>query len=116
MDFTFTPDQELLRETARAMFAKECPTTLLREHMTDRAAIVPLRKHVREFAGQQFDLVITVCGHAHEVCPVFPGAARQEYWPFDDPAAAKGSDEQVLAVFRRVRDQIHQRIREYVNR
>jgi alkylation response protein AidB-like acyl-CoA dehydrogenase len=51
MDFTFTPDQELLRETARAMFAKECPTTLLREHMTDRSAIVPLRRHVREFAG-----------------------------------------------------------------
>jgi alkylation response protein AidB-like acyl-CoA dehydrogenase len=51
LDFTFTPDQELLRETARAMFAKECPTTLLREHMSDRAAIVPLRKHVREFAG-----------------------------------------------------------------
>jgi len=51
MDFTFTPDQELLRETARGMFAKECPTTLLRAHMDDRDAIIPLRKHVREFAG-----------------------------------------------------------------
>jgi arsenate reductase len=72
-------------------------------------------KHVREFAGQRFDLVITVCGHAQEVCPAFPGAARREHWPFDDPAAAKGSEEEVLPVFRRVRDQIHERIREYVN-
>ena len=73
-------------------------------------------KHLNEFAGQHFDLVITVCDHAHEVCPVFPGAARQEHWPFDDPPAAKGSEEEVLAVFRRVRDQIQKRIREYVNR
>jgi arsenate reductase len=71
-------------------------------------------KHVREFAGQPFDLVITVCGHAQEVCPVFPSAAQQEHWPFDDPAEAKGSEEAVLAVFRRVRDQIRKRIREYV--
>jgi arsenate reductase len=69
-------------------------------------------KHVEEFAGQRFDLVITVCGHAQEVCPAFPGAARQEHWPFEDPASAKGSEEEVLPVFRRVRDAIHQRIRE----
>jgi arsenate reductase len=73
-------------------------------------------KHVREFAGQHFDLVITVCGHAQEECPVFSGAARQEHWPFDDPAAAKGSDEEVMAVFRGVRDQIRERIREFVQR
>jgi arsenate reductase len=72
-------------------------------------------KHLREFAGQSFDLVITVCDHAQAVCPVFPGAARQEHWPFDDPATAKGSDEEVMAVFRRVRDKIRERIREYVN-
>jgi len=71
-------------------------------------------KHVREFEGQRFDLVITVCGHARDVCPAFPGAERQEHWPFDDPAAAKGSEEEVLPVFRRVRDQIHDRIRQYV--
>src|SRR5262249_15276741 len=59
---------------------------------------------------------ITVCDHAHETCPVFPGTARQEHWPFDDPAAAEGSDEEILSVFRRVRDEIRQRIREYVNR
>jgi len=73
-------------------------------------------KHVREFEGQRFDLVITVCGHAQEVCPAFPGAARQEHWPFDDPAAAKGTEAEVLPVFRRVRDQIHERILAYLNR
>jgi arsenate reductase len=71
-------------------------------------------KHLKEFEGQRFDLVITVCGHAQEVCPAFPGAVRQEHWPFDDPANAKGSEEEVLPVFRRVRDAIHQRIREYL--
>ena len=71
-------------------------------------------KDVREFFGQPFDLVITVCDHARETCPVFPGAKRQEYWPFDDPAAATGSEEEILTVFRRVRDQIRARIREYV--
>ena len=72
-------------------------------------------KHLREFAGQHFDLVITACGHAQKVCPVFPGATRQEHWPFDDPATAKGSEEEVFAVFRRVRDQIRERIRAYLN-
>jgi hypothetical protein len=81
MDFTATPDQELLRETARALFAKECPTTLLREHMTDRAAIVPLRKHAREFAGlgagEATDLCVFVeeAGYVAAPGPFFASAA-----------------------------------------
>ena len=71
-------------------------------------------KDVREFVGQPFDLVITVCDHARESCAVFSGAKRQEHWPFDDPAAATGSEDEILAVFRRVRDQIRARIQEYV--
>lgn len=71
-------------------------------------------KHLREFAGQAFDLVVTVCDNAREVCPVIPGAVRREHWPFDDPPAATGTEEEVLAVFRRVRDQIQARIREYL--
>ena len=51
MDFSFTPDQELLRDTARSLLAKECPTALLRAHMSDRTAIKPLWSHLREFAG-----------------------------------------------------------------
>jgi arsenate reductase len=71
-------------------------------------------KDVREFTGQHFDLVVTVCGHARDTCPAFPRAVRMEHWPIDNPAATVGSEEAVLAVFRRVRDDIRQRIREYV--
>jgi arsenate reductase len=67
-------------------------------------------KSLDQFAGQQFDCVITVCDHAREVCPVFPGAAKQLHWSFDDPAHAEGSDEQQMAVFRRVREEIRRRM------
>ena len=62
-------------------------------------------KSVDEFAGQQFDTVITVCDNAQEACPVWPGANTIHH-SFIDPAAAVGSDEERLAVFRRVRDEI----------
>jgi arsenate reductase (thioredoxin) len=63
-------------------------------------------KHVDELRDLQPDLVVTVCDHAAEVCPVFPGAARQVHHAFRDPAAASGSEAQRLDVFRRVRDEI----------
>lgn len=69
-------------------------------------------KAVTEFEGQEFDYVITVCDHANEQCPVFPGKARRIHWSFDDPAAAEGEDETRLAVFRRVRDEIRERLAE----
>ena len=62
-------------------------------------------KHVADLAGERFDYVVTLCGRARESCPAFPGAARVLHVGFDDPAAA-GSDEEVLAAFRTVRDQI----------
>ena len=71
-------------------------------------------KHVDEFAGQSFDLVITVCDSAKEACPVFPGAKQMKHWPFDDPAYAEGSDEEKRAFFREVRDQIRRRIQSYL--
>ncbi len=71
-------------------------------------------KHLNEFKGQHFDLVVTVCDHARDMCPHFPGAERQVHWPFEDPALATGTDAEKLVVFRRVRDQIHERIREYL--
>jgi arsenate reductase len=57
---------------------------------------------------QDFDVVITVCGHAHEHCPIFPGDARVVHVPFDDPPAlAEGlDDEQAMPLYRRVRDEI----------
>lgn len=63
------------------------------------------------FLGKMhFDYVITVCSNAEERCPVFPGAAIRLHWPFEDPAAASGSDAEKLAKFRAVRDQIAARI------
>ena len=73
-------------------------------------------KHVEEFSGQDFLFVITVCDAALESCPVFPGALYQLHWSFEDPAAAKGSEEEKLAVFRRVRDEIGDRVREFAER
>lgn len=65
-------------------------------------------KSTKEFMGQTFDLVVTVCDSAKEECPFFPGAKRYAHSSFEDPAAATGSDEEVLAVFREVRDEIQQ--------
>lgn len=68
-------------------------------------------KTLAAYEGEHFDLVITVCDDAREACPYFPGASRQIHWSFEDPAAAGGSEEERLAVFRKVRDQIAERIR-----
>jgi len=58
----------------------------------------------------QADLVVTVCGHADEHCPVLPDGVRKLHWPLDDPAKATGSDEEIAAVFREVRDEIRDRV------
>ncbi len=71
-------------------------------------------KSVDEFVQQPFDCVITVCDNAKESCPVFSGGGRRLHWTFDDPAGAQGTSEERLTVFRRVRDEIEQRIREFL--
>ncbi len=71
-------------------------------------------KHVAEYAGQRFDWAIATCDENQESCPVFPGATHREYWPFDDPSRATGSEAGRLAKFRRVRDEIAARIREFL--
>jgi len=63
-------------------------------------------KHVDEFAGQDFDYVLTVCDNAKESCPVFFGKATRLHHSFADPAAVEGSEEKRLAEFRRVRDEL----------
>lgn len=63
-------------------------------------------KHLNEFLNRKIDTVITVCGNADQVCPTFPGQVNRHHWGFDDPAHATGSEEEVLAEFRRVRDEI----------
>ena len=69
-------------------------------------------KTLERYLGEPFDYVITVCDDANEACPFFPGARRRLHWSFEDPAAAEGSEEQRLGVFRKVRDQIKGRIEE----
>jgi len=63
-------------------------------------------KHLDEFVNQPVHTVITVCGKADQVCPVFPGQVNRHHWDFDDPAHATGSEAEQLKVFRRVRDEI----------
>lgn len=68
-------------------------------------------KGIEEFETEPpMDLVVTVCDEAAEECPYFPRARRQEHWGYPDPSAATGSEEERLAVFRRVRDAIAARI------
>ena len=71
-------------------------------------------KSVEEFAGRSFDWVITVCDNARESCPVFPAGTRRIHWGFEDPAAVEGSEEVRLAAFRRIRDEISQRLDAFV--
>jgi len=71
-------------------------------------------KSVDEFAGRSFDFVITVCDRAREECPIFPGGTRMLHWSFDDPAAVKGPEEARMAAFRRVRDELAQRLAEFL--
>ena len=73
-------------------------------------------KHVREFEGQAFDYVITVCDDANESCPVFPGNTQRIHWSFPDPAAIEGSETERLAAFRRVRDALAEVFRDFANR
>ncbi len=62
------------------------------------------------------ELVVTVCGHADEHCPVLPPGTRKEHWPLNDPAKATGSDAQIMTVFRTSRDEIRQRVQNLIER
>lgn len=72
-------------------------------------------KCLDEFLDKPFDHVITVCDNANESCPIFPGAARRIHWSFDDPAASRGSEEQIMSEFRRIRDEIRERLIEFAS-
>jgi arsenate reductase len=63
-------------------------------------------KHMNDFLARKVDTVITVCGNADQACPMFPGQVNRYHWGFDDPAHASGTEEEKLAIFRTVRDQI----------
>ncbi|HMH44628.1 MAG TPA: arsenate reductase ArsC [Pyrinomonadaceae bacterium] len=70
-------------------------------------------KSADEFHDNEFDYVITVCDHANQRCPVFSGAAKRLHWSIDDPVIS-GDESEQLAAFRRARDELHQRIRKFV--
>ena len=59
-----------------------------------------------ESLARKMDLVVTVCGSAEERCPVLPPQVKRLHWPLEDPAAARGTDSEILSKFREIRDQI----------
>jgi arsenate reductase len=67
-------------------------------------------KSIAEIPAERIGTVVTLC--AEEVCPVFPGKVQRLEWPFEDPAAARGSEEQIRGQFRRVRDGIRTKVEE----
>jgi arsenate reductase len=70
-------------------------------------------KSADEFAGQDFDYVITVCDNAKESCPVFPAKTERIHWSLEDPAAAQGAQEEILTLFRRIRDELRARLQAF---
>lgn len=70
-------------------------------------------KHIEEFRGRNFDLVLTVCDHARETCPWFPNAARRQHWSIADPALAGGDEPQRMEAFRACRRELWGRIATY---
>lgn len=70
-------------------------------------------KSVDEFAGRNFDYVLTVCDHAKETCPIYPGHSNRLHHNFQDPAIVEGSEAQRLAAFREVRDEIRMYLRTF---
>jgi arsenate reductase len=71
-------------------------------------------KTIQPFMGQAWDFLIPVCEEACEACPYVPGAKTVLRWSFDDPSAATGTDPERLAVFRRIRDEMATRIRQFI--
>jgi len=69
--------------------------------------------NLSEYLSEKFDLVITVCDHAAANCPVFPGDIKKLHWPFDDPAKSEGSQEEILNEFRRIRDEIDEKVKHW---
>jgi len=69
--------------------------------------------HISKYEDQTFDFVITLCGDANEKCPIFFGGVKRVHMGFDDPPKAIGSEEEVLSVYRRVRDEIRQQVGDY---
>lgn len=73
-------------------------------------------KSAMEFLGQTFDYVVTVFDNAKQTCPVFPGQYEKIHWSLEDPAEATGTEEEKLLIFRKVRDEIGRRLKDWIKR
>jgi arsenate reductase len=71
-------------------------------------------KNLNVYFNQRFSYLITVCDKANKQCPIFPGVSIRENWPFDDPAASTGTEEERLVIYRKVRDEIKGRIEQFL--
>jgi arsenate reductase len=94
--------------TAPAARVHPLAVRVMAEVGVDIAAGKP--EHVKAYLDEAWELVVTVCDSAQETCPSFPGPVEKLHVSFFDPAAAEGSDEEKLPVFRRVRDEIRERL------
>ena len=98
--------------TAPATQENDKAVEVMKEVGIDISSHVPT--HVNTYLHQEWDYVITVCGGAHESCPMFTGNVRHRlHIGFDDPATATGTDEQITDKFRRVRDEIREKFAEF---
>ncbi len=71
-------------------------------------------KALEENLARRMDIVVTVCGNADERCPILPPEVKKLHWPLEDPARAKGTEAEILAKFRAIRDQIEARVQEVI--
>ncbi len=73
-------------------------------------------KSVNEFLKQEFDYVITVCNHARQVCPIFPGKYKKIHWDIEDPAEISGTEREKMVLFRKIRDEIKEKCQKFLNK
>lgn len=71
-------------------------------------------KTVDKVPVKELDYIVTLCAEGAEFCPSVPGPAKRLHWPIDDPVSVKGTDEQVMAAYRRARDEIERRMRQFI--
>ncbi|MDD3449741.1 MAG: arsenate reductase (thioredoxin) [Gammaproteobacteria bacterium] len=105
----------------------ECRSAGIEAHGRNPRAIAVMAEAGVDISGQEstrlteemlagVDLVVTVCGHADEHCPVLPAGTRKEHWPLSDPARATGTEAEVTAVFRATRDEVRGRVADLLER
>jgi len=109
---TFLGDRlEAFSAGTKASFVNSMAIEVMREIGVDISK--HRSKNLSEFDGQKFDYVITLCGDANETCPLYVGTTMKMHIGFDDPARSTGSEEEVRREFRRVRDEIKEKVMRY---